>query len=95
MTILHSARQNLAMHLVLRLTMASWLLIPCRLFADLSAQQPQALPPQETQQPATAQSPQPAQPVQAPGKIAVEVKTLSVLATVRDKHGKIIRNLNR
>ena len=95
MTILHSARQDLAMHLALRLTMASWLLISCRLSADLSAQQPSALPPQETQQPATAQSPQQAQPVQAPSKIAVEVKTVSVLATVRDKHGKIIPNLNR
>jgi VWFA-related protein len=94
-TILHSARQNLAVRLALRLTMASWLLIPCSLSADLRAQQPQALPPQETQPPATPQSPQQAQPVQAPGKIAVEVKTVSVLATVHDKHGKIIPNLNR
>ena len=76
--------------------MASWLLIPCSLSADLRAQQSQALRPQETQRPATAQSPaQQAQPVQAPGKIAVEVKTVSVLATVRDKHGKIISNLNK
>ena len=28
-----------------------------------------------------------------PTKIAVEVKTVSVLATVRDKHGKIVSNL--
>ena len=34
-----------------------------------------------------------AQPPQA--KIAVEVKTVSVLATVRDKHGKIISNLTK
>src|SRR5258707_11187987 len=42
-----------------------------------------------------AQQTQPAQNQQAqsPGKIAVEVKTVSVLATVRDKHGKIISNL--
>lgn len=30
-----------------------------------------------------------------PGKIAVEVKTVSVLATVRDKHGKIIPDLSK
>jgi VWFA-related protein len=54
------------------------------------------------------QSPQPAPPTQAPAaqpqtpqpqipkvnsKIAVQVKTVSVLATVRDKHGKIVSNL--
>jgi VWFA-related protein len=87
--ILHSARQNLAMHLALRLSIASWLLMPCSLSADLRAQQ-QALRPQETQSPV-----QQAQPVQAPGKIAVEVKTVSVLATVRDKHGKFISSLNK
>jgi VWFA-related protein len=43
-----------------------------------------------TQQPSPAQSPQ-----TAPGKIAVEVKTVSVLATVRDKKGKIISNLGQ
>src|SRR5260370_18520214 len=32
---------------------------------------------------------------QPQGKIAVEVKTVSVLATVRDKHGKIISNLGK
>ena len=37
------------------------------------------------------QSPQNQQPPQA--KIAVEVKTVTVLATVRDKHGKLISNL--
>ena len=31
----------------------------------------------------------------APGKIAVEVKTVGVLATVRDKHGKIVSNLSK
>ena len=45
-----------------------------------------SLPAQQTQ-------PQQNQPSQSPGKIAVEVKTVSVLATVRDKHGKIISNL--
>ena len=52
------------------------------------------------QQPQTQQSPtqqqSPAQPPQAaPGKIAVQVNTVSVLATVRDKHGKIISNLGQ
>ena len=45
-----------------------------------------SLPAQQTQ-------PQQNQQSQSPGKIAVEVKTVSVLATVRDKHGKIISNL--
>jgi len=38
----------------------------------------------------------PQSPQQAPqAKIAVEVKTVSILATVRDKHGKIISNLTK
>jgi VWFA-related protein len=52
------------------------------------------------------QAPSPAQPAQqpqqgaqttqrAPSKITVQVKTVSVLATVRDKHGKIISNLTK
>src|SRR5258707_11210755 len=45
-----------------------------------------SLPVQQTQ-------PQQNQQSQSPGKIAVDVKTVSVLATVRDKHGKIISNL--
>jgi len=51
------------------------------------AEQPQAQPPGQSQpelkRPQDGQQP----------KIAVEVKTVSVLATVRDKHGKIISNL--
>jgi VWFA-related protein len=43
--------------------------------------------------PAQQRQPAPNQQAQSPGKIAVEVKTVSVLATVRDKHGKIISNL--
>jgi VWFA-related protein len=45
-----------------------------------------SLPAQQTQPPQNQQA-------QSPGKIAVEVKTVSLLATVRDKHGKIISNL--
>ncbi|MGC2754887.1 MAG: hypothetical protein WCA40_21175, partial [Candidatus Acidiferrum sp.] len=40
-------------------------------------------------------SPSAQQPAQAQPKIAVEVKTVSVLATVRDKHGKIIPDLTK
>jgi len=46
--------------------------------------------------PAQSNRQQPQQPPQiqrAPDKIAVQVKTVSVLATVRDKHGKIISDL--
>ena len=52
------------------------------------------------QQPPPAQEqgqPQPVlkRPQEAPPKIAVEVKTVSMLATVRDKHGKIIPDLTK
>ncbi len=60
--------------------------------ANLQGQQPQ------TQQPETAQPPPqaaaPAKQGEHP-KIAVQVKTVSVLATVRDKHGKIVANLSK
>jgi VWFA-related protein len=54
---------------------------------------------QQTQQPRQQPS-SPAQQQQQPqragqSKIAVEVKTVSVLATVRDKHGKTISNLTK
>jgi VWFA-related protein len=68
---------------------------------DFRAQQQQT-PPQpaqpEAQQPAAQPSqgqPQLHRPAQAQPKIAVEVKTVSVLATVRDKHGKIIPDLTK
>jgi len=66
---------------------------------DFHAQQP---PPPSAQQPAQQQPQQPVQPQpelkrpqEGQPKIAVEVKTVSVLATVRDKHGKIISNLTK
>jgi len=66
---------------------------------DFHAQQP---PPPSVQQPAQQQPQQPGQPQpelkrpqEGQPKIAVEVKTVSVLATVRDKHGKIISNLTK
>ena len=57
-------------------------------------QQPLTQPP-PTQQPPTQQQSPPQPPQAAPGKIAVQVNTVSVLATVRDKHGKIISNLGQ
>jgi VWFA-related protein len=56
-------------------------------------QQPQGQQPQATPQPQPAQKPAGQQGPEA--KIAVEVKTVSVLATVRDKHGKIISDLKK
>jgi von Willebrand factor type A domain len=48
------------------------------------------------QQPAQPQQPaQAAQLPQAPSKISSETKLVTVYATVRDKHGKIIANLNQ
>lgn len=52
-------------------------------------EKPPAEPPQAQSQP-ELKRPQEPQP-----KIAVEVKTVSVLAAVRDKHGKIISNLTK
>jgi VWFA-related protein len=62
------------------------------IFGDLRGQQPQAQQPQATQQ--QQQAAEPAKQGEHP-KIAVEVKTVSVLATVRDKHGKIVSNLTK
>jgi VWFA-related protein len=63
------------------------------LATEARGQQPQTQVP--TQQPPTQQSSPAQSPQTAPGKIAVEVKTVSVLATVRDKKGKIISNLGQ
>jgi VWFA-related protein len=62
---------------------------------DFRAQQPPPSPAQQQpQQPAQSQ-PELKRPQEGQPKIAVEVKTVSVLATVRDKHGKIISNLTK
>ncbi|MGH9745928.1 MAG: VWA domain-containing protein [Candidatus Acidiferrales bacterium] len=61
--------------------------------------QQQAQAPQQKQapapQPQAAPSGAPAQPPQAQLKITTEVRLVTVYATVRDKHGKIIANLNQ
>src|ERR1700739_58834 len=49
------------------------------------------LPPAASLRAQQTRSPQNQQPPQA--KIALEVKTVTVLATVRDKHGKLVSNL--
>ena len=89
MTTLLPARRHIDARLVLGFFRACCLLILCSQAGDLGARQRPAEPSQQTQ--SSTQT----QPVQAPGKIAVEVKTVSVLATVRDKHGKIIPDLNK
>ena len=62
---------------------------------DFRAQQPPPSPAQQpAQQPAQSQ-PELKRPQEGQPKIAVEVKTVSVLATVRDKHGKIVSNLTK
>jgi VWFA-related protein len=69
------------------------LLASSSLAADPRARQAQGSPqPQQTPSPPAQQTTGQA-PQTAPGKIAVEVKTVSVLATVRDKHGKIVPTL--
>jgi VWFA-related protein len=66
-------------------------------FAARTQQQPQSPQPASPPQAPAAQQPQtPQQPIpKANSKIAVQVKTVSVLATVRDKHGKIVSNLSK
>ena len=65
---------------------------------ELCAQQPQQ-PVQAQEQPSARQQersqPQLKRPLDGQPQIAVEVKTVSVLATVRDKHGKIIPSLTK
>jgi VWFA-related protein len=56
----------------------------------------QEKPPAEPQvQPQVQSQPELKRPQEGQPKIAVEVKTVSVLATVRDKHGKIVSNLTK
>jgi VWFA-related protein len=58
---------------------------------DFHAQQP----PPPPAQPQGQSQPELKRPQEGQPTIAVEVKTVSVLATVRDKHGKIISNLTK
>jgi VWFA-related protein len=62
---------------------------------DFRAQQPPPPPAQQQPppQPEAQSQPELKRPQEGQPKIAVEVKTVSVLATVRDKHGKIVSNL--
>jgi VWFA-related protein len=67
---------------------------------DFLAQQPPPPAQPQAQQPPAPQQQGQAQPAlkrpeDGQAKIAVEVKTVSVLATVRDKHGKIVSDLNK
>jgi VWFA-related protein len=63
---------------------------------DFRAQQPPPPPAQQQPpQPPGQSQPELKRPQEGQPKIAVEVKTVSVLATVRDKHGKIVSNLTK
>jgi VWFA-related protein len=57
--------------------------------------QPQAQQPPPAPQQSGQSQPALKRPEDAQAKIAVEVKTVSVLATVRDKHGKIVSDLTK
>jgi VWFA-related protein len=61
------------------------------------SQQQQSQPPQQPSQPTLPPAPQPQQQAapQSQSKISTEVKLVTVYASVRDKHGKIIPNLNQ
>jgi VWFA-related protein len=82
------------------LRMALTALLFVTLAAGGRAQQPPPQPPpqDQAQQPPQQQGqaqPELKRPQEGQPKIAVEVKTVSVLATVRDKHGKIIPDLTK
>jgi len=73
-----------------------WSTIASALFVlALAAQEFRAQQPPPPAQPQGQAQPELKRPQEAPPKIAVEVKTVSVLATVRDKHGKIIPDLTK
>ena len=61
------------------------------------SQQQQSQPPQQPSQPTSPLAPQSQQQAapQSQSKISTEVKLVTVYASVRDKHGKIIPNLNQ
>jgi VWFA-related protein len=59
------------------------------------APQSQAQQPPPASQPTGQAQPELKRPQEGQPKIAVEVKTVSVLATVRDKHGKIVSDLTK
>jgi VWFA-related protein len=63
------------------------------------AQQPAQQPPPQQTQPSTQQPGQPQPELKRPQEgqpaISVQVKSVSVFATVRDKHGKIVSNLTK
>jgi VWFA-related protein len=77
-----------------RWTIPAVLLLLAFAARDFRAQQPTPPAQPSVQQPAPSQ-PELKRPQEGQSKIAVEVKTVSVLATIRDKHGKIISNLTK
>ena len=83
-----SVRESRLFRLSLRLIV---LLLSTLAAQDFRAQQQ----PQQPPQPPAQSQPQLKRPQEGQPTIAVEVKTVSVLATVRDKHGKIISNLTK
>lgn len=73
-----------------------FLFLLCCFSSGLCAQTSQPSPQQGAAVPPAPQSQQTPDNIQrAPDKIAVQVKTVSVLATVRDRHGKIISDLKK
>src|SRR5580700_10943996 len=72
-------------------------LLPVRLsWSQQQQQQSNSSPPQPAP-PSSASQPQPQkqEPPQSSSKISTEVKLVTVYATVRDKHGKIVATLNQ
>ncbi|MGC2331700.1 MAG: VWA domain-containing protein [Candidatus Acidiferrales bacterium] len=92
----HQRRGGLRRAHLLAFLAAAPLLLVGGALARQAQQQTQQAPPQPTQQP--SQLPQlkhAEQPPESPSKISSETKLVTVYATVRDKHGKIMSDLNK
>lgn len=90
-------KAELSRHYLHVFTVVVVLLLGVFALAARTQQQPQSPQPAPPPQAPAAQEPQnPQQQIpKATSKISVQVKTVSVLATVRDKHGKIVSNLSK
>jgi VWFA-related protein len=94
----HSANRRPARGLRYTRLFALLLGVPLALAGSLPARQAQQQPPGQPAPQQPAQQPQlkqAQQPPESPSKISVEVKLVTLYATVRDKKGKLISDLNK
>jgi VWFA-related protein len=89
-----STRSRFGKKWALALLTCTWVLIVSAAFAKQQPSTPQpSSPPQASGQQPSSQQPTLKQPSTQAPKIVFDVKTVDILATVRDKHGKIVSDL--